>query len=107
LRARVFEYENLLWLAARDIVFFSERTGGGGDWIALVNCGDTFCLACADAEELTPERSWEVKTIYERCGWDGVVAWIAKARGEEPLEKLRTSGYMAAREFLDTLLFFD
>lgn len=98
------EMNHLLWLAARDIIFFStyddddkEYTNG---FYAAVNCNDTFYYASADAESLPFERAEELRGAYELFGFAGVVAWCSLKRGYGPLERLQTEQYRAAMEFL-------
>jgi hypothetical protein len=97
LSARVRQYEHLFWLAAEDVVFFSHYDM---DWDnrfhAAVNCGDTFFYATADAEDITPGQAEQVRDFYERYGWAGVVAWVAKKRGIEPLKYFQDEKYDAA-----------
>lgn len=96
----VRQYQQLFWLAARDIVFFSTYNEEIEDWDngfhAAVNCNDTFYYACADAEGLAPGEAYKVRDFYERYGWAGVVAWAAKKRGAEPLKELQDDKYSEA-----------
>jgi len=91
------DYEQLVWLASRGIVVLCED---GGNWRAMVPCGDVFRHA-ADAEDLDPWRVAEVRGAYGEYGWDGVVAWISERRGTEPMERFRTPEYLKARAFLE------
>jgi len=100
----LLRHEMLFWLAARDVIMFTtydsdinEWTEG---WCVAVNCSDTFYYACADAEGLAPGREKEVKEVYEKFDWDGVVAWCALERNATPLKQLQTPKYFEAREFI-------
>ena len=111
LEARVCELEAenarlqaLFWLAAHDIIFFSqyntEKRQYDSGFHPCVNCGDTFAYACADAEDIPPGDEEKVKSIFEEWDWDGVVAWIALKRGYEPIAPFITEKYLAARAAL-------
>ena len=102
------DYEDLLWLAARDYVWFTPEGEGvflsspnsppnHAGWRASLNVSDTFAYACADAEELTLSQAHEVRLLCEKYGWDGICAWVARKRGTEPLLQFRTENYYAAR----------
>jgi len=67
----------------------------------LVNVGDTFAYAYADAEEVDITEVQTVKDIYDRFSWDGVIAWAARKRKETPIEERITEAYKMAREFLE------
>lgn len=96
--------EHLLWLAARDIVFFSTYDPDNEDskdhYTVCVLCNDTFYYACADAEMLPPGQEVILRDLVERFSWAGPVAWCALARKTEPLEQLRTPQYYEAIEYL-------
>lgn len=100
LEQKIIEYEQLFWLASREIIFFHQyneevKTWDRG-WYAAVLCNDTFFWACADAEDLAPDQAHKVKAIYEKYGWSGVVAWCAVKRGMKPLEQLQDEKYFKA-----------
>jgi hypothetical protein len=96
----IADCEALFWLAARDIVFFATYNQAIEDWDngwhAAVNCNDTFYYASADATAFEPHEAKEIRRVFEQWGWDGVVAWCAIRRGEEPLSELRTSTHLEA-----------
>lgn len=108
LRQQLLEYSQLFWLASRDIIFFVEgklpepeslekhAVDDRGGWHAAVLLNDVFGYACADAETIFPGQAAEIKTFYETFGWDGVIAWVANARNQEPLKELRTEKYLQA-----------
>ena len=50
----------------------------------MVNVGDIFCLA-ADGEDVEVKDIGCVYSLHRDYGWDGVVAWVAKKRGAEPI----------------------
>ena len=99
------EYEHLFWLAARDIIFFSEYNENLDDWdngwYAAVSCNDTFYYASADAQSLAPGREHEVRDIFERYGWSGVTAWCCRERDyPEPIKEIQDDNYRKASEYL-------
>lgn len=106
MRPTILDYEHLFWLAARDLVFFSsynnELKDWDGGWCAVINCSDTFGYACADATYIAPGQEREVKEIYEKYGWSGLVAWCALERDDVPLIELQTEKYhLAIKELQD------
>jgi len=82
-------------LVADDIAFF------GFDGALVLNCGDTFAYACADAEEVPDDQIDTVRRLHDKHGYPGLVAWIARRRGCEPLIQLRTEAYRAALADID------
>lgn len=65
-----------------------------------INCGDTFAYACADAE-LVPVTEWHtLARLHDDYGYDGLVAWIADRRCEEPIKPRQTEAYQEAKEQL-------
>lgn len=57
---------------------------------------DTFAYACADAENIPLEALPVVLRLREEFGYEGVTAWAANRRGEEPLKQLQTDKYKEA-----------
>lgn len=106
-----YDADLLFWLAARDIVFFTtcepELEGWSGGWSAAVSCNDTFAYACADAEFLAPGREAELKALFDKYGWSGVVAWCAKERNQYPIKEYRSEQYRKALEELGVPHLFD
>lgn len=104
--SRIVELEQLLWLAAEDVVMFShyneELSEYDNGFYAAIVCNDTFVYASADAEGIAPGQASTVRDFYVRYGWSGVVAWIATVRKIEPLAPLQDLKYMAAMEELRT-----
>ena len=82
-------------LVADDIAFF------GFDSTLVLNCGDTFAYACADAEEVPDDQIDLVRRMHDKFGYVGLTAWIAARRKCEPLIQLRTEAYREARAFLE------
>lgn len=99
------DLETLIWLAAREVVFFSaydpREDPDFRGWSCAILCNDSFVYASADAEDFDPAEADEVRGLYERHGWAGPLAWVARKRGVEPLEPLRTDAYRAARAELE------
>ena len=93
--AREKVLEKRIRLAADDIAFF------GFDSALVLNCGDTFAYACADAEEVPDDQIDLVRRMHDKFGYVGLTAWIAARRKCDPLPQLQTAGYREAREFLD------
>jgi hypothetical protein len=64
----------------------------------VLGCGDTFAYACADAESFTLDEMPEVFRLWKAHGYYGVVAWIAKKRGVEPVKEYRyDASYLKAK----------
>lgn len=101
------EYEHLFYLASHDVIFFSTYNEDISDWdegwYAVVNCNDTFYYACADAKSIAPGREYEVRELFEKYGWSGVVAWCSQERDWlEPIkERLDENYYNAVQELKD------
>jgi hypothetical protein len=53
-----------------------------------LNMGDTFAYACADCEEFSYEDAPMLLAIAKEQGWPGLVRWVAKRRGVEPLPEI-------------------
>ena len=83
-------------LVADDIAFF------GFDSALVLNCGDTFAYACADAEDVPDDQIDLVRRMHDKFGYTGLVAWIASRRKCEPLIQRQTAAYREARAFLDS-----
>lgn len=101
-----YDVEHLLWLAAREAIFFhtwdeSEHQWDGG-WHVAINSSDTFVYACADATNIAPGEEAAVRQYFDRYGWAGLVAWTAYKRGEDPLAQLKDSQYLSALSQLQT-----
>jgi len=99
MKIKTLQYEDLFWLAAKDIIFFSENDPQG--WRACILLSDVYGYACADAEPILPEQAREVRNAYEKWKWSGVIAWVALKRNQEPLEEYRTPEYFVAKELLN------
>jgi len=97
-------YEKILWLAARDVVFFStynqEKEDYDGWFHPFILCNDTFGYACADAEEVGEHDVDVLTEVFKKYEWDGVIAFVSKKRGVEVIKELRTERYKEAMEYL-------
>ncbi len=60
----------------------------------LVN--DTFYYATSDSESIETEDLLIIHGLWEKFGYDGLVAWVSKKRGVEPLKEAQTNGYRKA-----------
>jgi len=70
----------------------------GGGVVLLMNCGDTFMYACADAERFDLADLPEIHRLWKKHGYCGQVAWIARKRNAEPVKEYRyDSRYIAAK----------
>lgn len=98
------EYEHLFWLAARDVIFFSEfnedLSGWDNGWYAVVSCNDMFYYASADATHIAKGEEHEVREMFEKYGWGGVTAWCSVKRNEEPIKEIQDDNYLRALEEL-------
>ena len=83
-------YQDILMLCVRD-----EEVKIG------ISMSDTFMYACADAEEADIAELPLISQLYEKYGWDGLVAWSARKRKDTPIEERITAGYIQARKFLE------
>ena len=102
----------MMWLAARDLLFFSEYDDEDMDWegeevgfSCAILCNDTFYYASADAESICDVEDLElVKYLYEKYSYDGVVAWVSSQRNwQEPLKPLQTDKYYEAVKFIQDM----
>ena len=77
-------YEDIVYLYCNGVIidFVDEEFS---NLVVAVACNDIFAYASADAEDIPPGREHEVRSIYDKHGWPGVIAWCAKERGREPL----------------------
>jgi hypothetical protein len=63
-----------------------------------IHCGDTFAYACADAEDFTLDDLPEIYALWQKHKYLGLVAWIARKRGHEPVKEVRyDTHYLAAK----------
>ncbi len=98
--------DDLIWLVSRDVVGITDIKEEPG-WAAYIRCNDVFGYACADAQEVPldqPGRVNQLRTMFERYGYDGVYAWIAMQRGQLPLEnRLKTKQFEEAYTWLQSI----
>lgn len=73
------------------------RKTGIQPWLLM---SDTFAYACADGEDIDPEEFEEAAKTYNRYGHDGLTAWAARKRGQEPLVELINEDYLRAKKWL-------
>ena len=90
-------FKPLIYLAINDLIFLRYKNQ---EIVILLLCSDTFTYACADCEEIEKENLIEVCEIYDKFGYDGLVAWVAIRRSEEPIKERQTEEYKEAYEFL-------
>lgn len=69
-------------------------TDDGIKFCVLVN--DTFYYSTADCEEIEPHELTKVRDLYDKYGYNGVIAWVAHKRGEDILEQLENEKYLTA-----------
>lgn len=94
-------WQDLIWLACRDVIFFAQNETSPDGWSAEILCNDVFGYASADCTRLYPlTAARELRSIYEQFSWDGVIAWCAIERNEDPLKERQTTDYHAARAML-------
>lgn len=65
-----------------------------------LNMNDTFYYACADSEEVPMMDIPVVHHIWKELGYDGLVAWAALRREEEPIIECQTETYKLAVRLL-------
>lgn len=95
------EQEHLQDLLDEEIVWWvidGEEEGSKGTLV--INVNDTFGYACADSEDMTFNDINPVYELYKDFGYDGVVAWVAKNRNEDPIKPRMTEKYKQAKERL-------
>jgi hypothetical protein len=69
-------------------------------WVVF-NANDLFARACADAEQVDADYVPMAASLFGEYGWDGLNAFIAWHRNQEPLEELRTAKYREARASIE------
>ena len=84
--AQLVELEAALFLVACDIAMISKDKN---TLTCCLCCNDTFGYATADAEPIEWHEAPALKVLYEQEGWQGLIRWIAKKRGVEPLPEMR------------------
>jgi hypothetical protein len=62
-------------------------------WLVM---NDTFDYACADGEYIPIDQLPTVLRMWVEYGHDGLTAWAARQRGEQPLRELLTDKYASA-----------
>ena len=62
-------------------------------WVVM---NDTFGYACADGEDVPLDQLSSVSRMWSEHGHDGLTAWAARQRGEQPLRELLTDKYATA-----------
>ena len=106
LREHRDEMQHVMFLAAKDVVFFyegdkpNEEVDENKYFGIAINCGDTFMYACADAEEISPNEAKVIRKYLEQYGWDGVTAYAAHKRGWDVIPPLRTDKFKTAMQAL-------
>lgn len=68
------------------------------------NLNDTFAYACADSERVYMDgesNQIALVTVWRKWGPAGIAAYVAKMRGTEPLQAVRTEKYEAAKAYLE------
>lgn len=83
-----------LFLLLEDLAFLNKDK-------FLIICSDSFAYACADYEEAEMEEWEKVAILYDKYGYDGVLAWISHKRNENPLQKLQTDKFFKAKNELN------
>ncbi len=68
-------------------------------WIHL-NANDTFYYASADATQVELHDLPKLIEMYDMFGDDGVLAFQAHLRNEQPLKQLITNGYKKAKAYI-------
>lgn len=102
LRTDAQRMHKVMVMASHDVVFF-------GGFIydpdcrefrippLLLLCSDTFGYACADGEEFTLDEVDQPFDLWQKYGFDGIVAWVADKRGLTPVTGTQTQlGYKSA-----------
>lgn len=65
-----------------------------------VNCNDTFGYACADSEDIDVEDLPIMLELYQKFGWEGVIALCSKIRKCDPLSEVRNDKFKEAQEYI-------
>ena len=94
-----YALENLLLDTGGGIVFihWNEKTKVT---MVLLNMNDTFCYACADAEDVKPEDFELLSELYKKFDYDGLIAFVANRNNIEPIKSIITKKYKQAMDFL-------
>ena len=98
-------YDDLFYLVLNDVVLFTTYDEETGQYLEnyispFLNCGDTFHYATADAEGFKLEHSSYIRELYDRFDYDGLVAWIATKRKQEPIAPCCTDTYKIAMQWI-------
>jgi len=72
-------------LVKNEVGFVVESEDAPEHFGLLLNVNDTFAFACADAELVAWEDMVEVYDLYNRYGYHGIVAWVARKRNMRPI----------------------
>lgn len=82
-----------------EALMLSERDDEVTVWLCV---NDIFYYA-ADAEDVEIKELPLLAEIYDKFGWDGLIAWVAIKRGMEPLRRKfdKTVEYKSAVKFIE------
>lgn len=64
----------------------------------LLNANDFFNYACADAEEMDEEDTYQLYPIIRKYGYDAINAYMSHKRGVLPINPHRTTKFFKALE---------
>lgn len=98
---KINRYEDIVYLYCHNLIVDFAGDDFNDELEVAILCNDTFTYASADAEEIPAGREHEVRTIHEKYGYEGVIAWCAKERKMEPLDHWQTAKYTLARKELE------
>lgn len=88
------------YLIEQDVAYMRARKNESLE--LCIRCSDTFYYACSDSEDVPESECEKVVNVYDEFGDDGLTAWVAVHRNEDPLERYQTDTFFKAKEFLLT-----
>jgi len=80
-------------LIEEGLMFLSYRDEKVYPWILM---NDTFCFGYADGEDVSEDEILLIHRLWREFGFDGLVAFVANKRNEEPLRRYRNESYFMA-----------
>lgn len=83
-------------LIRNDVLYLSFVNDEVEPWVIM---NDIFYFACGDGEGISDAEILQVHDMWEKFGYAGVIAFVSKKRGVQPLESDGKT-YCKAREYL-------
>lgn len=87
------EVEDFYELLLNEVIRLSVRGGAVKLWLQM---NDTFNFACADSEDVEIKDLVTILYLWQKYGYEGLIAWAANKRHEAPLNSIITKTYLLA-----------